>query len=140
MWVWFGNGFPGQNMSTSTGAYLSSGGVWTNNSDSARKTAVQPIDPKSVLRAVTQMPITSWRYLDEDPAVRHIGPMAQDFHAAVGYGMDDKSIGTVDADRVALAAIQGLNTKLEQLVGEQRRALVKLQAELSRMKRAQKLQ
>jgi hypothetical protein len=40
--------------------------------------------------------------------------MAQDFHAAFGLGADDKHIATVDADGVALAAIQGLNVKLEQ--------------------------
>jgi hypothetical protein len=45
---------------------------------------------------------------------RHIGPMAQDFHAAFGLdGTDDKHIATVDADGAALAAIQGLNAKVE---------------------------
>jgi hypothetical protein len=38
--------------------------------------------------------------------------VAQDFQSAFGLGTDDKSIGTVDADGVALAAIQGLNQKL----------------------------
>jgi trimeric autotransporter adhesin len=33
--------------------------------------------------------------------------MAQDFHAAFQVGDDDKHITTVDADGVALAAIQG---------------------------------
>ena len=45
--------------------------------------------------------------------LEHIGPMAQDFHAAFGVGADDKHIATVDADGVALAAIQGLNQKVE---------------------------
>ena len=40
--------------------------------------------------------------------------MAQDFHAAFGLGADDKHIATVDADGVALAAIQGLNEKLKE--------------------------
>jgi trimeric autotransporter adhesin len=39
--------------------------------------------------------------------------MAQDFHAAFGVGPDERHITTVDADGVALAAIQGLNRKLE---------------------------
>jgi hypothetical protein len=34
--------------------------------------------------------------------------MAQDLHAQFGLGDSDKSIATVDADGVALAAIQGL--------------------------------
>lgn len=36
------------------------------------------------------------------------GPIAQDFHAAFGPGIDDRHIVTVDTDGVALAAIQGL--------------------------------
>ncbi len=34
--------------------------------------------------------------------------MAQDFFAAFGLGDSDKAIGTIDADGVDLAAIQGL--------------------------------
>ena len=34
--------------------------------------------------------------------------MAQDFRAAFGVGADDTGIATVDAEGVALAAIQGL--------------------------------
>ena len=41
--------------------------------------------------------------------------MAQDFHAAFGLnGADDKHISTVDEGGVALAAIQGLNQKVEE--------------------------
>ena len=40
--------------------------------------------------------------------------MAQDFHAAFGVGEDNKHITTVDEDGVALAAIQGLNQKLNE--------------------------
>ena len=40
-----------------------------------------------------------------------MGPMAQDFRAAFGLGVNEKTIVTVDADGVALAAIQGLNEK-----------------------------
>jgi hypothetical protein len=40
--------------------------------------------------------------------------MAQVFHAAFGLDTDDKHIATVDADDVALAAIQGLNQKLNE--------------------------
>ena len=34
-----------------------------------------------------------------------IGPMAQDLHAAFGYGEGETAISTVDADGIALAAI-----------------------------------
>jgi len=58
--------------------------------------------------------VREWRYTNESAGVRHLGPVAQDFQAAFGLGTDDKSIGTVDADGVALAAIQALNRKLEE--------------------------
>jgi hypothetical protein len=54
--------------------------------------------------------------------------MAQDFHAAFGLGTDERHIATVDADGVALAAIQGLNDKVE----ERSRKLESENAELKR--------
>jgi len=44
--------------------------------------------------------------------------MAQDFKAAFYPGRDDKSISTLEFDGVELAAIQGLNEKVEQLNAE----------------------
>ena len=55
--------------------------------------------------------------------------MAQDFYAAFAVGPDDKHIATVDADGVALAAIQGLNQKLE----EQRAANVELKQRVEKL-------
>ena len=60
------------------------------------------------------MPITQWKYKVEPSGIKHIGPMAQDFHAAFGLGDNDKAIGSVDESGVALAAIQGLNQKLDE--------------------------
>ncbi len=37
-----------------------------------------------------------------------MGPTAQDFSEAFGLGAEDRHINTIDADGVALAAIQGL--------------------------------
>jgi len=60
------------------------------------------------------MPITQWKYKVEPNGIKHIGPVAQDFHAAFGLGDSDRAIGSVDESGVALAAIQGLNQKLEE--------------------------
>jgi len=62
---------------------------------------------------VAALPLTSWNYKSQDPAIRHLGPTAQDFKAAFGLGESDTGITTIDADGVVLAAIQGLNQKLE---------------------------
>ncbi len=95
-------------LETSTGAYLTSGGEWTDASDQALKHDFRHLDKRSVLERVARMPIRSWSYKAERPGIRHIGPTAQDFHAAFGLGLDDKHIATLDETGVALAAIQGL--------------------------------
>jgi hypothetical protein len=48
----------------------------------------------------------TWNYKAQPDSVRHIGPMAQDFYAGFGLGEDDRHISTIDAEGVALAAIQ----------------------------------
>jgi hypothetical protein len=55
----------------------------------------------------------TWRYKSEAAGVLHMGPMSQDFRGAFGLGADDRAIGTVDADGVAFAAIQGLSDELK---------------------------
>ena len=67
-----------------------------------------PLDGQQVLQRLAEMPIGTWSYASEDPSVRHAGPMAQDFYGAFGLGANDTHIATIDADGVALAAIQGL--------------------------------
>jgi hypothetical protein len=90
------------------------GSAWVNGSDRNSKEKFSPIDPLAVLEKVTSLPITQWKYKVESDGTEHLGPMAQDFHAAFNLnGADDKHIATVDEEGVALAAIQGLNQKLE---------------------------
>ena len=81
-------------------------------SDRNAKENFKPVQPAEVLAKVAALPISEWQF-KTDPSMRHIGPMAQDFYAAFQVGPDDKHIATVDADGVALAAIQGLNQKVE---------------------------
>jgi hypothetical protein len=89
-------------------------GTLSQGSDRNIKQDFAPVDAHEVLEKVVALPIHSWAYTN-DPSCRHVGPVAQDFHAAFDLnGNDDKHIATVDADGVALAAIQGLNQKLEE--------------------------
>jgi len=98
-----------------SGAALPHGsGTWTSISDRNAKTAVQPVDPHEVLKKVVALPLNTWQYKAQEAKYRHMGPMAQDFYAAFQLGESDKGIDTVDADGVALAAIQGLNTELSE--------------------------
>jgi hypothetical protein len=98
------------NSSLSSGVrVLAGGGSWGSLSDRNAKTDVAAVDYRDVLqRLADQVPVTTWRYKSQDPSVRHMGPMAQDFSAAFGLGEDDLYLDTIDVDGVALAAIQGL--------------------------------
>jgi len=104
----------GTNSSNGNGAHVTAGGVWTNGSDRNSKRNIRPIDKQSLLARVLELPVTQWQYKGEPDDVEHVGPMAQDFYAAFKLGDSDKYIGTVDADGVALAAIQGLHELLKE--------------------------
>jgi len=72
------------------------------------KADFSPIDSREVLEKLAGIPIQTWRYKSENEDMRHLGPTAQDFYDAFGLGPSRRGIATVDADGVALAAIQGL--------------------------------
>lgn len=108
------------------------GTTWVNGSDRNAKQDFAPVDAAAVLERVVSLPVQSWSYKAQ-PTDRHIGPMAQDFHAAFQLNGDDNThIATVDEAGVALAAIQGLNTKLE----ETRSALKRRDAENAELKQS----
>lgn len=94
------------------GSATCNGTTWVNASDRNLKSGFAPVSPAEMLAKVVSIPVESWFYKSQ-PGEKHIGPVAQDFHAAFGLnGSDDKHISTVDEEGVALAAIQGLNEKL----------------------------
>lgn len=97
-------------------------------SDRNLKQNFKPVDPEAILNKVVALPLMEWAY-KADQQTRHLGPVAQDFRAAFNLSSDDKSIATVDAAGVSLAAIQGLNQKPE----EQLRTM---EAEISELRRA----
>ena len=82
-------------------------------SDRNIKTDFTTVEPAEILAKLAALPIAGWRYTNEAPGIRHVGPVAQDFKAAFGLGHDEKLIEYVDEQGVALAAIQGLNDKVE---------------------------
>lgn len=89
-------------------------GTLSQGSDRNIKQDFAPVNPLAVLDKVAALPITEWSY-KADVNARHIGPMSQDFQASFNLnGGDDKHITTVDESGVALAAIQGLNQKIEE--------------------------
>ncbi|MCL4789434.1 MAG: tail fiber domain-containing protein [Verrucomicrobia bacterium] len=108
--------------SGNTGVRLAAGdGSWVSLSDRNAKENFEPVDAQEVLDKVAALPLSRWNYKSQEADIRHLGPMAQDFKAAFGLGDSDTGISTVDADGVALAAIQGLNQKLEETRDELKR-------------------
>jgi hypothetical protein len=111
------NGFVGIGTTGPTNRLHVNGGVsataFVNTSDRNAKENFVPVNPRTVLNKVAALPISTWNYKEMRDG-RHMGPTAQDFHAAFGLGGSDKTITTVDPDGVALAAIQGLNELLKE--------------------------
>lgn len=105
-------------ISTSTGAYLSTSGVWTNVSDVNKKHRFEAISYEEVLKKLRKLPVTQWSYKADTENIRHIGPMAQDFYAAFGLGNDNRSIGTVDINGVTLAGVKALEERTRNLAAE----------------------
>ena len=114
----WGNAIAGVNLAAG-------GGSWTSLSDRDAKEGFTPVDAPEILARLANIPIQTWSYKSQDPAIRHIGPVAQDFYAAFGVGEDERGISTVDADGVALAAIQGLY----QVTQEKDTVIAQLQAQ-----------
>ena len=81
-------------------------------STQAAKTDIEPVDCETVLDGVRSLPIYRWRFTDLDDG-HHVGPMAEDFHDRFELDQSGETIASVDADGIAMAAIQGLLDRYE---------------------------
>ncbi len=106
--------------SATAGVHVLSGDTaWSSISDRNAKKNFQPLNGEAVLEKLAAIPVQKWNYKwESDTNTPHIGPMAQDFKGAFYPGRDDKSISTLEFDGVELAAIQGLNQKVDELKTE----------------------
>ncbi len=115
---------------TTWSCLATAGNSWACASDRNLKHSLVELDGKAVLAKLAAMPLYQWQPKGQNAHVRHYGPMAQDFHAAFGLGDDDKMIGMQDADGVALAAIQGVNQKLDERLRTKDEEIAALKASL----------
>ena len=105
-------------------------------SDKNLKTNFASVNNLNVLEKLVQLPISRWNYKSDTSGFAHIGPMAQDFHTVFGLnGNDDKHISSIDEQGVALAAIKGLNQKLELQNAQLRASLANLETRLAKLER-----
>jgi hypothetical protein len=104
----------------------------TLNQGSSRdlKTDIASLDPAEVLSQVTSLPVSAWSYKTEI-GVRHVSPMAEDFHRTFGMGADDKHLAPGDQAGIALLAIQGLN----QVVREKDKEIAELKSRMEALER-----
>lgn len=105
------------------------GPSFTPSSDRNLKENFVEVDRTAILQKLVRLPLTTWNFKNEK-GVKHLGPVAQDFHAAFAIGKDDKGITTVDADGVAFASIQALH----EMVTEKDKEIQELRSELKEIR------
>ncbi len=67
------------------------------------------LNSAEILDKISSLDILMWNYIKHDDAIKHIGPMSEDFHDAFGLNGDKSDkISVSDISGVSLAAIQAL--------------------------------
>ncbi len=121
-----GNGGANQAVSWTPGS-----ASWSFTSDRNTKDRIAPVNAEEVLAKLTRVPIAEWSYIGYEQ--RHVGPMAQDFHAQFPLNPNDTVLNDADLHGVALAAIQGLNAKLEQRLEQKETEIAELKVRLEKL-------
>jgi hypothetical protein len=106
-------GVGGNEMVVDPSGNMTIAGSLTQLSSRDSKHNFEEVDSQEILSKVVGLPIYEWTYKDDRDFVRHVGPVAEDFHAAFGLnGPNTEGISATDAQGVALLAIQGLDERL----------------------------
>ena len=135
------------------GAYLTTGGVWTNGSSRSFKERFVQYRPAEVLEKILQLPVEGYFYKGTEEY--HITPMAEDFYRLFGTGVHeiietdstgqlvrrpnpdvDKYLAASDVAGVALLGVQALheeNAQLRQRVADLETENAALRARLERL-------
>ena len=104
------------NATLTNGCNIAAGGASiTCASSRTLKENYLTVDGEDVLRRMRDIPVTTWNYIDEGRASRHMGPFAEDFWSAFQLGDDPRGIGHLDIDGVNFAAIKALEERTRQL-------------------------
>jgi hypothetical protein len=106
--------------------------AWWKCCDRNMKENFGPVESQEILNRLSRIPIETWNYTWDDPSIRHISPMAQDFTSAFAVGEDDKHIHPIDVSGVAFASIQALFQNLQ----ETKLEMQALRSEIEQMRRS----
>ncbi len=109
--------YTSQNLSSGV-EVTAGGGSWNTISDRNRKENFGELDYEGVLQQLRHVPVSSWNYIAEGTATRHIGPMAQDWDAAFPLSGDSTRINSGDFDGINLAAIKALDHRTDRQSGD----------------------
>ncbi len=85
----------------SAGNVLARGTISQLSSRSAKEN-FHATDGRLLLAKLEKMPVDSWNYRGAPEEERHLGPVAEDFHAAFGLGKSNRYIAPTDMAGVAL--------------------------------------
>jgi hypothetical protein len=131
------------NIGGTTGCNLPAGsGVFNCTSSRLTKENFADVNGEELLTTLRAVPVTTWNYVSEGKQARHIGPMAEDFHAAFGLGTGDTTIGVQDLAGISIAAVKALEERTAELqaktaeVDELRARLLSLEERLARLEKA----
>jgi hypothetical protein len=117
------------NSSQTTGVTLASNSnAWASTCDSLNKEDFREVDRRELLEKLAALRVRNYKMKDQDDGTRHIGPVAQDFHAAFGVGENNTSINMADADGVLFAAVQALYEQNQALFEQNREMRAELEA------------
>lgn len=94
-------------------------GDFTVLSSRAAKTDFSAVDVAEVLSRLAELPLVEWSHPGR--AARHLGPVSEEFFAVFGLGRDERAINPLDLGGVALAAIQGLRARVDELAAREAR-------------------
>jgi hypothetical protein len=89
-----------------TVSWTPGGAAWSFTSDRNTKEHFAPVDASDVLGRLVSLPVYAWNYIGYTQ--RHVGPVAQDFHASFPWSGSETTLNTLDLYGLSLAAIQEL--------------------------------
>jgi hypothetical protein len=131
------------NLGGTTGCNLPAGsGVFNCTSSRSTKENFAAVNGEELLLSLRSVPVTTWNYVSEGAQARHIGPMAEDFHATFGLGTSNTTIGVQDLAGISIAAVKALEERTAQLqaktaeVDELRARLLSLEERLEQLEKA----
>ncbi len=116
-----------------SGGNVTIAGTLTQSSSRTNKENIETINHKDILDKVLDLPISEWNYIHDQDHIKHIGPMAEDFHSLFDVGTGPKGISSIDATGIALAAIQGLKAEKDREISGLKQTIIEKDTKITEL-------